>query len=274
LRLASLKGNPASPLARKALEGRGGGRPALITHRGAGTSSDMKPASPSASSLTVAATLLALLAGCGSPPSSAAPGSHYVGGMAGVSTSGIAGAFSFDIAGANAFLDSGPAGTVDVSGEWTSGGTSTTLLGTYTGSTKLLSVLGTRGGTSYNLVNDPPIGPATRLVGGVFGGTWQGAWSAVELGAGVTGSVLCGMGFGAGLNEVALVLGSDGTASMALHFQTIPVTMPLTRTGDALSGSLFGYTFAATLSSTGKTVSGTVTNGTTSGTWVAGVDGC
>ncbi len=117
--------------------------------------------------------------------------------------------------------------------------------------------------------------PATRVTGGAWNGTTSlGAWVALKVGPQVTVSVLCGAGTGAGLGNLALVLGSNGAASMALQFQTIPATMLMTRTGDALSGSLFGYTFSGTVSGTGQNASGTATNGTTSATWTAGVSGC
>lgn len=210
---------------------------------------------------------------CGSSSSNEPPpASHYAGGIAGVGA--FSGSFTFDIAAADAFLDSGPAGVVDATGTWIRGGTPVNLFGTYTGSTKLVSLSGSRDSVTYNLVNDPVSAPATRVTGGAFGGGGQGAWVALKVQPQVSVSVLCGSGSGAGLVTLALVLGSDGAASMALQFQTIPTTMVMTRTGDALSGSKFGYTFSGTISATGQNASGTVTDGTTSGTWTAGVNGC
>lgn len=219
------------------------------------------------------AVVLLSAAACGGSSSSEAPASHYAGGLAG--TSGFSGSFTFDIAGADAFLDTGPAGVVDATGAWTRGGAQVSLFGTYTGSTKLVSLSASRDSLTYNFVNDPVSAPATRVTGGAWNGTTsQGAWVALKVGPQVTVSVLCGSGSGASLGNLALVLGSDGAASMALQFQTIPVTMLMTRTGDALSGSLFGYTFSGTVSGTGQNASGTVTNGTTSATWTVGVSGC
>lgn len=193
--------------------------------------------------------------------------------MGGLAGSLAWGSLSFTVDGENAFLDSGPTGTVDATGTWSQDGAAVNLVGTYDGGTKLVTLLGSRG-SSYSFVNDPVSPPAERITGGVSTGSSPSAWVAYKMDSGRTFKVLCGAGTGASLGHMTLVLVSDGTASVAMQFQTIPWTPIVTRSGDSLSWTTAGYTFTGTITGSGDNASGTVTNGMDSGTWAVGVTGC